>query len=826
MSFFRRHPWWKKSRGWKDLPRRWGRKTRLSLEQLEDRVVPTLGMTLFELDGNTVDSLKVAGDDWDTLFADHGSALAYTGVLADAAPDNTTFTSGSSKDINDLDQWAWGPGSVPKQSDILNFYAAAYVAHDELNVFLGQDRLDTKGGGELGFWLFQQDIRLNPDGTFRGTHTPGDVLILVGPPQGGKAGAVEVYQWDPAAKDNLRLLPSTDDAFGVINSSPIDAAWRSGIPENGFFEAGINLTSILNRRPQPDLDFTSLLAESRSSGPVNSTLQDFVLAPVRFSTGPALEIVKSVNGKATAAPGPSLLAGTAVTFTYEVTNTGARALSNLQVTDDNGTPGYAGDDFSPHYLSGDDGNGVLDPAETWVYTTMRPAVAGPHATLATASGTDSTGRTVADTDQAHYFGAQPALEVELEVSIDGGRTWVDADAATGPSLPSGTAPQFRYTVRNTGNVALGVRLSDSDFALPPEAQPGVLQANDGTAGGAHEFVYVYTGATGAAGQHRSTVTVEASFTDDDNSTTVRASDDAYYFGAAPQSDGANHARIDGGTPVSEVIGGLGNGLTVIGNPALVVAILVGPEALTPTPDQGFRAAPASAQSPATEGFVEQRVALAKLVGGGNVDLISLEAEALPITLTERGGGTVLPMPFTPDTLPGIAFVPEAETFRPLSERLAGAGAGSRPEGRGENASGLLLQPVADKALRLASSLAEADDSVALMEAITGPEAVAVAEPPPGPPPRTTERSLASVPSAAAATDPAPAPGRQENVAPAGARYWPWLAAAGALAPLLLVARRWWQGRRCPREPCPVRGSRSEGAVASLSEDEVNHVRPQ
>ena len=41
MSFFRRHPWWKKSRGWKDLPRRWGRKARLSLEQLEDRVVPT-----------------------------------------------------------------------------------------------------------------------------------------------------------------------------------------------------------------------------------------------------------------------------------------------------------------------------------------------------------------------------------------------------------------------------------------------------------------------------------------------------------------------------------------------------------------------------------------------------------------------------------------------------------------------------------------------------------------------------------------------------------------------------------------------------------------
>src|SRR5262249_26921313 len=200
MSFFRRHPWWKKSRGWKDLPRRWGRKARLSLEQLEDRVVPTLGMTLFELDGNTVDSLKVAGDDWDTLYAGSGSAMAYTGVLADT-PDNTTFRGGSSKDINDLDKWEWGPGWVPNKSDILNSYPAAFAANDELNVFLGQDRLDTNGAGELAFWLFQQDIRLNADGTFRGTHTAGDVLIQVGFTQGNNVGTVKVYQWDPTATD-------------------------------------------------------------------------------------------------------------------------------------------------------------------------------------------------------------------------------------------------------------------------------------------------------------------------------------------------------------------------------------------------------------------------------------------------------------------------------------------------------------------------------------------------------------------------------------------------------------------------------------------------
>jgi hypothetical protein len=148
---------------------------------------------------------------------------------------------------------------------------------------------------------------------------------------------------------------------------------------------------------------------------------------------------------------------------------------------------------------------------------------------------------------------------------------------------------------------------------------------------------------------------------------------------------------------------------------------------------------------------------------------------------------------TSDTSLGVAFVPEAETYRPLGERLA-----RDAKGAGENASALLLHDAADKALRLASSQADADDSVALMEAITGPEAVSAAEPPPAPPPWTAERSLETVPSPAGAAGPAPGPGREEDAAPAGPRPWAWLAGAGGLAAaLLMVARRWWRGRRRP-----------------------------
>ncbi len=770
--------------------------------------------------------------------------MAYTGALAHT-PDNTTFRGGGPKDINDLDQWRWGPDSVPRHFDILNAYAAAYVADDQLNVFMGQNRLDTNGGGELGFWLFQQDIGLNADGTFRGTHTAGDVLIQVSFTHGNNVGTVTVYQWDPTATDNLRLLPSADDVYAVTNSSPIDAAWGTGVPANSFFEAGINLTSILNQTSEPDVDFKSFLAESRSSASVHSTLQDFELGPIQFSTGPAIEIVKSVNGDhANAAPDPSVLAGTDVTFTYAVTNTGARALSGLQVTDDNGTPGYAGDDFSPQYVSGDDGNGVLDPGETWVYRTSRPAVAGPQASLATASGTDSRGRTLTETGAAHYFGAAPAIHVDEEVSIDGDGTWVSADSGTGPTLlASGAAPRFKFVVSNTGNVALAnVALTDALFGTL--AVPGALAV------GASAEV-VRTGSW-RAGQQADVATASGDFTDDaGNTRRCSDSDAAHYFGASPAVGVKEEASAGcGGTgpvlPQSGQAPPFKFGVTNPGNVALsnvapqtesltlAVAALVGPGAPVPSPLGTSPAAPGPSRPPPLGGLVAQPVTAASLlaaadgqragqflVGGGGGGGASPEAEALPTALAGRGRETVLPMQPAADTSPGAAFVPEGETYRPLGERLPSDG-----KGAGENASALLSHGVADKALRLASSLADADDSVALVEAITGPEAVSAAGPPPAPPPRTAERSLETVPSSTGAAGPTPGPGREEKVVPAGARHWNWLAGAAVLTALLLVARCGWRGRRRPTGHRPVRGSRGGGPVSSLSEHEVKHVRPQ
>ena len=177
---------------------------------------------------------------------------------------------------------------------------------------------------------------------------------------------------------------------------------------------------------------------------------------------------------------------------------------------------------------------------------------GQHVNTATAEGsyTSSDGSSYPDddTDAAYYFGANADLTVLKEVSVDGGTTWFDANAAPGPSLLDGfDAPRFRFTVKNTGNVALDVTLSDSVLTLPAGCDPGILAANNGAPGGADEFSCTVTG-TWAVGQQSNTATASATFTDDaDNEDTASDTDAAYYFGANADLTVLKEVSVDGGT---------------------------------------------------------------------------------------------------------------------------------------------------------------------------------------------------------------------------------------------------------------------------------------
>ncbi|HKX77454.1 MAG TPA: hypothetical protein VJM34_02930 [Novosphingobium sp.] len=144
------------------------------------------------------------------------------------------------------------------------------------------------------------------------------------------------------------------------------------------------------------------------------------------------------------------------------------------------------------------------------------------------------------------FVADPDIDVEKEVSVDGGVTWADADTATGPFALATNDIRFRFTVTNTGNVALtNVAVDDSDFDIEPGAGD-VWNIGALAAGGTAQRVFQLDEATQfTVGQHVNTATVTGNY----NAVQVTDSDDAHYWGVVGEglSHGywKNHGPDDG-----------------------------------------------------------------------------------------------------------------------------------------------------------------------------------------------------------------------------------------------------------------------------------------
>ncbi len=170
-----------------------------------------------------------------------------------------------------------------------------------------------------------------------------------------------------------------------------------------------------------------------------------------FLPANSIDIEKATNGfQSDTAPGEFIATGAGVTWTYVVTNTGDMALSNIVVTDsDLGV--IAGPD------SGDtNNNGILETTETWLYSATGTATAGQYANLGSVVGTPPSGLPdVTDEDPSHYFGSNPAIDIEKATNGS------DSDFAPGENIAMGAAVTWTYVVTNTGNVALsGIAVTD------------------------------------------------------------------------------------------------------------------------------------------------------------------------------------------------------------------------------------------------------------------------------------------------------------------------------------------------------------------------------
>jgi uncharacterized repeat protein (TIGR01451 family) len=146
-----------------------------------------------------------------------------------------------------------------------------------------------------------------------------------------------------------------------------------------------------------------------------------------------VDIEKFTNGQdADTAPGPGVPVGSTVFWTYIVTNTGSRPLTNISVTDDQGVTVSCPDT-------------TLDAGLSFTCTASGTAIAGQYANIGTVTATLQDATVVSDSDPSHYFG-QGAPSVAIEKRTNG----IDADTPPGPSVPVGSTVNWDYEITNIG----------------------------------------------------------------------------------------------------------------------------------------------------------------------------------------------------------------------------------------------------------------------------------------------------------------------------------------------------------------------------------------
>lgn len=165
-----------------------------------------------------------------------------------------------------------------------------------------------------------------------------------------------------------------------------------------------------------------------------------------FGSAPDVIIETLVNGDDADVPtGPNLVAGSMATFTYVVTNVGNIALSNVEVSDDNGTSGDTGDDFNPAYSSGDtNSNSLLDTDETWTFTALRAVTLGQFSNLGTVSSEDPISQVANGVDATNYLGIAPEnADFNADGSVDSA-DYVVWRKFGGTTVPAGTLGDANY----------------------------------------------------------------------------------------------------------------------------------------------------------------------------------------------------------------------------------------------------------------------------------------------------------------------------------------------------------------------------------------------
>jgi hypothetical protein len=220
-----------------------------------------------------------------------------------------------------------------------------------------------------------------------------------------------------------------------------------------------------------------------------------------FGANPSIQIVKKTNGQdANDPPGPYIAIGETVDYSYEITNSGAFDLTNIEVNDDAGVIPACSHASLP---SGE----VINCQSSGV------ALIGQHVTGGNVQATAEMDLgQVSASDESHYFGY--SLDLELLKYTNG----THVSAAPGPNLVIGEPVTWTYQVKNQSNVQL-VEVGVTDDTDVTVTCPKTTLAPE-------ETMTCAASGTVTAGQYNNVGRAAGWF----NGDTVQASDVSYYFG--------------------------------------------------------------------------------------------------------------------------------------------------------------------------------------------------------------------------------------------------------------------------------------------------------
>ena len=257
----------------------------------------------------------------------------------------------------------------------------------------------------------------------------------------------------------LTLKASAGFESWLTSVNPADYSGPAG--STAIFDI---LITVPEGTPDGVYDFTIDAVDSANVNYGSQSVSITVIAP-----NPVIQIVKTTNGS----DGLTITAGVPVVWHYEVTNPGNVPLMNVVVSDDKG--------IVPVYVTGDDGDGLLQPGEIWIYEVSGTAAAGQYDNIGRVDAMSQRETVVYDTDASSYFGAAPGItlvKTAKNVTING---------AAGKAVTGTTGDDFLYTivVTNSGNVDLSsVIITDSKAAVGSNATVnGILAQWSSGAGG-------------------------------------------------------------------------------------------------------------------------------------------------------------------------------------------------------------------------------------------------------------------------------------------------------------------------------------------------------